>query len=76
MNLGLITGAIWADNTWGNFWSWDTKENISLAVILFLSIYFHTENEKAEFLIIILSTLLVIFNFLLLNCFIKGFHSY
>ncbi|MBO8131600.1 MAG: cytochrome c biogenesis protein CcsA [Candidatus Marinimicrobia bacterium] len=76
MNLGLISGAIWADNTWGSFWSWDPKENISLAIVLLLSIYFHTKSEKSKSIIIILSTMLVFFNFLLLNFIVKGLHSY
>jgi hypothetical protein len=36
---GTILGAVWADNAWGHFWSWDSKEVwalISLLVYLLL----------------------------------------
>ncbi len=33
--LGLLTGMIWAQITWGSYWSWDPKETLTL--ILFLT---------------------------------------
>lgn len=35
--LGLITGAIWAKNTWNAYWSWDVKQNMT-AIALFIYI--------------------------------------
>ncbi len=37
--LGLVTGMIWAQNTWGRFWSWDIKQTTS-AITLFMYIAF------------------------------------
>jgi heme exporter protein C len=38
--LGLITGAIWAKNTWGAFWSWDVKQNMTAVGLLIYGAYF------------------------------------
>ncbi len=34
LSLAIITGAIWADATWGRFWSWEPQESWSLVVWL------------------------------------------
>ena len=38
--LGLITGAIWAKFTWGAFWSWDVKQNMTAVALLIYFAYF------------------------------------
>jgi len=38
--LGLITGAIWAKYTWGAFWSWDVKQNMTAVALLIYFAYF------------------------------------
>ncbi len=38
--LGLITGAIWAKYTWGQFWSWDIKQFTTLIAIIIYLAYF------------------------------------
>ncbi len=38
--LGLVTGAIWAKNTWGQYWSWDIKQNMSAIAMLIYLAYF------------------------------------
>lgn len=38
--LGLITGAIWAKNTWGAYWSWDVKQNMTAIALLIYAAYF------------------------------------
>ena len=32
LSAAIITGAIWADATWGHFWSWEPKESWSLVI--------------------------------------------
>jgi len=34
LTLAIVSGAIWADKTWGNFWSWEPRESWSLAIWL------------------------------------------
>ena len=38
--LGTVTGAIWAKYTWGAFWSWDVKQNMTAVALLIYSAYF------------------------------------
>lgn len=38
--LGLVTGAIWAQFTWGAFWSWDVKQNTTAIALLIYMAYF------------------------------------
>ncbi|MFZ2898227.1 MAG: cytochrome c biogenesis protein [Saprospiraceae bacterium] len=38
--LGLVTGAIWAKNTWGAFWSGDIKQNMTAICLLIYMAYF------------------------------------
>lgn len=38
--LGLATGAVWAKNTWGAYWSWDVKQNMTAVALLIYLAYF------------------------------------
>ena len=38
--MGLITGAIWAKNTWGQYWSGDIKQNMTAIALLIYASYF------------------------------------
>lgn len=38
--LGVLTGAIWAKNTWGAYWSWDVKQNTTAIALLIYLAYF------------------------------------
>ena len=50
--LGLATGAIWAKNTWGAYWSFDIKQNMAaIAILIYLAYFvlrssFEVDNEK------------------------------
>lgn len=37
--LGLLTGMLWAQMAWGNYWSWDPKETMTL--LLFFTVSAH-----------------------------------
>lgn len=39
--LMIIAGAIWAQNAWGRYWSWDPLEVWSLSTWIVLALYFH-----------------------------------
>lgn len=43
--LGLVTGAIWAKHTWGAYWSWDIKQNMTAISILIYLAYFVLRNS-------------------------------
>lgn len=46
MNFGLLSGALWAEQAWGTYWSWDIKETWSLITWLGYIIYFHIHRTK------------------------------
>ena len=48
LNVGLITGAIWAYVSWGNYWSWDPKETWALINVLALSFVFHLKMPTSQ----------------------------
>ena len=69
MSLAIITGAIWAQVAWGNYWSWDIKETWALMVWLVYTLFFHTRVTKGwrgrpTAIISIVGFLLVLFTFL------------
>jgi ABC-type transport system involved in cytochrome c biogenesis permease subunit len=41
LTLGILTGAIWAQNTWGRYWGWDPKETWALVTWLFYLLILH-----------------------------------
>ncbi|MBI2901771.1 MAG: c-type cytochrome biogenesis protein CcsB [Planctomycetes bacterium] len=41
LGLGIITGAVWANEAWGRYWGWDPKEAWSLATWLLYFVYLH-----------------------------------
>ncbi len=42
LTLGILSGAIWANEAWGSYWSWDPKETWALITWLIFAIYLHT----------------------------------
>ncbi len=41
---GIFLGALWANVSWGTYWSWDPKESWALITLLVYSIPLHTES--------------------------------
>jgi len=41
LTIGIISGAVWANEAWGSYWSWDPKETWALITWLFYAIYLH-----------------------------------
>lgn len=46
--LGIITGAVWAKYTWGEFWSMDPKQNFAAISLLLYFAYFILRNAIDE----------------------------
>ena len=42
LTLGILSGAVWANETWGTYWSWDPKETWALITWLTFACYLHT----------------------------------
>nr|YP_007890177.1 heme attachment to plastid cytochrome c [Pleodorina starrii]AFY64446.1 heme attachment to plastid cytochrome c [Pleodorina starrii] len=81
LTIGILSGAVWANEAWGSYWSWDPKETWALLTWLVFAIYLHTrltkgwQGEKPA-LIASLGFMLVWFCFLGVNLIGEGLHSY
>jgi cytochrome c-type biogenesis protein CcsB len=81
LTLGIISGAVWANETWGSYWSWDPKETWALITWLVFSIYLHLRiflNKKGVMPALVGSAGFVVvwICYLGVNLLGKGLHSY
>ena len=78
---GLIFGAIWADQAWGVYWSWDPKETWSLITWFIYAFYLHARflrgwrGHKIS-VVAVMGFVAVIFTYLGVNLLLSGLHSY
>ena len=42
LGMGIITGAVWANISWGCYWSWDPKETLALVTFLIYALPLHS----------------------------------
>jgi len=47
LTIGIIAGAVWANEAWGSYWSWDPKETWALITWLVFASYLHARITKA-----------------------------
>jgi cytochrome c-type biogenesis protein CcsB len=78
---GLIFGAIWADQAWGKYWSWDPKETWSLITWFLYAFYLHSRllrgwKGKKAAIMAVMGFVAVIFTYLGVNLLLSGLHSY
>lgn len=77
----LITGAIWANESWGRPWGWDSKETGALVAWLTYAAFLHTRisrgwTGRSSAYFAIFAFLLVIFTYLGVSYLLPGLHSY
>jgi ABC-type transport system involved in cytochrome c biogenesis permease subunit len=77
----LITGAVWANESWGRYWGWDSKETGALVATMAYAGFLHTRiahgwrgRRSAYFALI--GFALVIFTWLGVSFLLPGLHSY
>ena len=81
LTMGIITGAVWANEAWGRYWGWDSKETWSLITWLIYTVFLHGSRAfgwrglKASWLAVI-GFLAVLFTWLGVNYVLSGLHSY
>ena len=46
LTIGIISGAVWANEAWGSYWSWDPKETWALITWLVFATYLHARITK------------------------------
>ncbi len=79
--IGIFIGAIWANVSWGHYWSWDSKETWALITMLIYSAPLHADIKwlrKAQHMHIymLLAFLSVLMTYFGVNYFLSGMHSY
>lgn len=79
--LGIIIGALWANISWGNYWSWDPKEVWALITLIVYALPLHPSlaiNRRARsfHLYCTLAFLSVIVTYFGVNFFLGGIHAY
>ena len=47
LTIGIIAGAVWANEAWGSYWSWDPKETWALITWLVFASYLHARLTKS-----------------------------
>jgi cytochrome c-type biogenesis protein CcsB len=77
----LITGAIWANESWGRPWGWDSKETGALIAWLTYAGFLHTRisrgwTGRSSAYFAVVAFLLVIFTYLGVSYLLPGLHSY
>ena len=81
LTFGVVSGAIWANEAWGVYWSWDPKETWALITWFVYALYLHLRlmqgwGGKKLAWIAFLGFLSVIFTYLGVAYFLPGLHSY
>jgi len=81
LTLGLISGAVWANEAWGTWWSWDPKETWAFISWMFYAAYLHMRISKGwqgrrPALLATTGFLVVLVCYLGVNFLGIGLHSY
>lgn len=81
LTLGIIAGAVWANEAWGSYWSWDPKETWALITWLIFASYLHSRLNKSwsgekPAILASIGFLVVWICYLGVNFLGKGLHSY
>ncbi len=78
--IGIFVGAIWANVSWGTYWSWDPKETWALITLMIYAIPLHRSvvswSPARYHLSVLLAFLTVLMTYFGVNYFLSGMHSY
>jgi cytochrome c-type biogenesis protein CcsB len=81
LTLGIITGAMWAHESWGAYWQWDPKETAALFSWIVYAIYMHLHTRREwrgvrTVWVSAIGFLTIMFCYFGVNLWISGLHSY
>ena len=80
--VGIFLGAVWANVSWGNYWSWDPKESWALITMMAYAVPFHAASIPAfrkplcYHLYMVFAFLTVVITYFGVNYLLGGMHSY
>lgn len=46
LTIGILSGAVWANEAWGSYWNWDPKETWAFITWTIFAIYLHSRKNK------------------------------
>nr|YP_009356576.1 cytochrome c biogenesis protein [Tarenaya hassleriana]AQV10735.1 cytochrome c biogenesis protein [Tarenaya hassleriana] len=46
LTIGILSGAVWANETWGSYWNWDPKETWAFITWTIFAIYLHIKTNR------------------------------
>lgn len=81
LTLGIATGSIWADLSWGRYWNWDAKEVWAFLTWIVYAVYLHLRyfrgfSPRWSAVVVILSFGVVIFTYMGVNLWLPTLHQY
>jgi len=82
LTIGTFLGGIWANESWGRYWSWDPKETWAFISVIFYAFVLHVRlipGLKSKYLFNLLSLVCfstVIMTYFGVNYYLTGLHSY
>ena len=80
--IGIFLGAIWANQSWGTYWSWDPKEVWALISMLIYCVPLHVgslpimRKAKVHDIYLIIAFLSILMTYFGVNYLLGGMHSY
>ena len=81
LTIVILSGAIWAEQAWSAFWTWDPKETWALITWLIYAAYLHLRLQKKwqgkrMAVFSVAGIVCVLFTFIGVNVLFNGLHSY
>jgi len=82
LSIGTFLGGVWANESWGRYWGWDSKETWSLISILIYSFVLHMRKIKGlQSLFVynlasVFASFSIIMTYFGVNFYLSGLHSY
>jgi len=82
LTIGIFLGAVWANVSWGNYWSWDPKESWALITLMVYAVPLHKASlgifRRPRFyhIYIVTAFLAVLITYFGVNYLLGGMHSY
>ena len=80
--VGVFVGAIWANVSWGTYWSWDAKETWGLITLMVYAVAVHDgslpflRRPMGYHVFMTLAFLTILMTYFGVNYFLGGMHSY
>ena len=82
LTMGIFIGAVWANVSWGNYWTWDPKETWALISLMVYAIALHVQSlpalnkPRCWHWFMVMAFLTLVMTYFGVNYFLEGMHSY